>query len=191
MQRTWLEPGSPRELAQARDLVPEINKLTDMCRRLRIPVIHLRAVIRPDESDIGLLKDIRTEINSEWWYHEGRKGAEFYKDLEVKEGDYEVKKIRYSAFIPGSSNLEPLLRGLGRDSIIVCGIATDVCVGMTTADAMMLGFRVFLVGDLTTTFDKERQKVALEVLNKHFAKVMTFEQVKRELKQLAVEAKSR
>jgi hypothetical protein len=55
---------------------------------------------------------------------------------------------------------------------------------------MMPGFRVFYVGDLTTTFNEEWQRVALEVLDKHSVKIMTFEQVQQELKQLATEAKS-
>jgi ureidoacrylate peracid hydrolase len=184
MQRTWLEPDSPRELAQARDLVPRINELAGICRKLGMPVINVRAVVRPDGSDVGLLKDFRPEIDSEWWYNEGKKGAEFYKNLDVKPGDYEVKKIRYSAFIPGSSNMEPLLRGLARDSIIICGIATDVCVAATTIDAMMLDFRVFLVGDLTSTFSDDRQRIALEVLGTHFAKLMMYDEIKAELEQI-------
>jgi len=79
--------------------------------------------------------------------------------------------------------LEPLLRGLGRDRFIICGVATDVCIGATTIDGMMLGFKVFLVGDLTATFSQERQKIALEVYDRHFAKVMNFNEVMEELKQ--------
>ena len=185
LQPTWLEPGSPRELAQARTMVPKINELADICRRLQIPIIHVRTAVRSDLSDIGLLQEFRPRTDSELEYLEGRRGAEFYKVLDARKGDYTVIKIRYSAFIPGSSSLEPLLRGLGKDSLIVCGLATDVCVGTTVRDAMMLGFRVFLVSDLTATFNEERQRVELEVLGQHFAKVVTSEQVKVELKQLA------
>jgi len=71
------------------------------------------------------------------------------------------------------------LRGLGRDSLIICGVATDICVATTIVDAMMLDFRVFLVGDLTTTLSDERQKVALEVLDRHFAKVVTLDEVQK------------
>jgi len=183
MQRFLLDPDSPRNTPGARDLVPKINELNDMCRRLGMPVIWVLTIWRPDMSDIGLLKDFRPEVYSEWWSYEGKKGSELYKDLDRKEGDYDVKKIMHSAFAPGSSSLEPLLRGLGRDSLIICGIATDVCVLTTTSGAHMQGFKTFVVGDLTTTFTQERQKVGLEVLNMHFAKVMTFEKVQRELKQ--------
>ena len=111
----------------------------------------------------------------------GGKGNEFCLGLEVTQDDYIVEKIRYSALIAGSSSLEPLLRGLGRDRFMICGVATDVCVGATTIDAMMLGFKVFFIGDLTATFNEERQKVALEVYNRHFAKVMSFNEVMKEL----------
>jgi len=86
-------------------------------------------------------------------------------------------KNRYSAFIAGSSALEKLLRSLGRTSIIICGVAADVCVGATTIDAMMPGFKVFFVSDLTANATPERQKVALEVYDGNFAKVVTSAQV--------------
>jgi nicotinamidase-related amidase len=60
-------------------------------------------------------------------------------------------------------------------------VATDVCVGTTAMDAMMLDYRVYFVGDLTATFDEERQRVALRVYNKHFTKVVTFEELMKEL----------
>ena len=184
LQNTFVAPGAPVECADARDFIPRVNELARICRRLGIPVIHVYVSIRPDLSDSGLRQEFRPSTGSDMETLEGKRGVELYKDLETEESDYLVKKIRYSALIPGSSSLEPLLRGLGRDSIIICGVATDVCVGTTTYDAMMLGFKVFFVGDLTTTLNPERQKVALEVIDRHFAKVVTFDEVKKELEQL-------
>lgn len=189
MQRAFLDPCSPRECPRGREFVPKLNELTNICRRLGMPVIHLRHSNRADLVDVGLLQDIRPRSDVELEIVEGRKGVEFYDALNICEGDFVVTKIRYSAFIPGSSSLEPLLRGLGRDSLIICGVATDVCVATSVADAMMLGFKVFIVGDLTATLTEERQKVALEVLDGHFAKVMTLETVEKELRELATIAK--
>lgn len=185
LQCCRLDPGSPRERPLAREFVPRVNQIAAVCRGLGIPVVHVRTAMRPDLSDAGLAKEVRPRVDSEWEFIEGKRGAEFYKDLDVKDSDYVVTKIRYSAFIAGSSSLEPLLRGLGRDTLIVCGIATDVCVGTTTSDGMMLGFRVFLVSDLTTTLTSRRQEMALEVLDSHFAKVVTSEWVLKELSGLA------
>lgn len=185
MQRGFLDPGAPVECARGRDIVEKINEISDICRKLKMPVIHVRHSERADLSTSGLKKDMRPrQKENELEILEGLRGAEFYKGMNIAAGDYVIPKVHYSAFIAGSSSIEPLLRGLGRGTIIICGVATDVCVGITTADAMMLGFKVFYVGDLTATLTEERYRVALEVLNRHFAKVVTFDQVKRELTEI-------
>lgn len=191
MQRAFVDEGAPKECVGAREFVPKINELTATCRRLKIPVIYLKSNRRADQSDAGLSKDIYPRYeNDEMLPLEGKKGAEFCSDLNITAEDYIVPKIRYSALIPGSSSLEPLLRGLGRDSFIICGVATDVCVESTVRDAMMLGFKTFVVGDLTATHNEERRKRSLEVLDKHFAKVLTFDEVMTELAQLAMESQT-
>ena len=184
VQRAYLEPGAPLESSAARRVIPKINELADMCRNLGIPVIHVYNCVRADLVDAGLKQELRPRTESEWETVEGRKGSELSHDLKVAATDFALKKVRYSAFIPGSSLLQPVLSGLGRDSFIVCGGATDVCLGTTVKDAMMMEYRVFVVGDLTFTFSDERQKIGLEVLHKHFAKVITFEEAKKELQQL-------
>jgi ureidoacrylate peracid hydrolase len=188
IQRAYFDPGAPRPVAGGRAIVPGVNQLTAMCRRLHMPVIFICQTSRPDGSDDGLKRDFRPPGEHELRAVEGKIGVEFYPELDVAESDYVVPKIRYSAFVPGSSNLERLLRGLGRESIIACGAATDVCVATTIAHAMMLDFKVFLISDLTATFTEERQKAALNVIDQHFAKVMTFAELKKELKRWATRA---
>ena len=186
MQRAFVEEGGPLPVQGSRELVPKFNELARICRGLRIPVIFIRMTGRADLSDIGLRKDMRPpQLDNELEVLEGRKGVDFCDGLDVTQDDYVVSKIRYSAFIPGSSNLELLLRGLDRDRFIICGVCTDICVAATTMDAMMLGFKVFFVGDLTATLSDERQRISLEVLDRHFSKVMTYEQIMKELQLLA------
>ena len=185
MQRAYVDQGAPVECVGAREMVPGINELTAICRSLKNPVIFVKMSRRADLSDSDFMKDLEPKpAVGEMEAYEGKKGAEFCPGLNVDEDDYIVTKIRYSALIPGSSTLEPLLRGLGRDSFIICGVATDVCVGTTTMDGMMLGFKVFFVGDLTASISEERRKTALEVYDMHFAKVITFNEVMKELAQL-------
>ncbi len=181
LQRTFLEPDSPVKCPEAMNFISQVNHLAALCRRVRIPVVHVRHVLRDDLSDIGIMQEIRPRTDSKYEYLEGRVGTEFYEKLDVAGSDYVVNKVRYSAFISGSSSLEPLLRGLSRDVLIICGVATDVCVGTTVSDGMMIGYRVLLVGDLTDTVSEERQKVALEVINQHFAKVITFSDAEKQL----------
>jgi nicotinamidase-related amidase len=186
MQRAFLDEGAPRECPSGRELVPRINQLSAICRKLRIPVIHTRVSHHRDLSDVGIRQEIRPlDINDEMDTIEGTKGCDFYPDMNIAQEDYVISKRRFSALIPGSSHLQSLLHGLKRDAIIICGVATDVCVGTTAMDAMMLDYKVFFVGDLTATFDEERQQVALRVYNKHFAKVITSEELFKELAQIS------
>jgi ureidoacrylate peracid hydrolase len=183
MQRFALEKGSSSKTHGARELIPRINELTDMCRRLKIPVIYLCQSNRADLSDIGLLKYFKSVSTENQLEHlEGKRGIELYPGLNVAPGDYIVTKIRYSAFIPGSSNLEPLLRGLGRDRFIICGTAMEGSVFLTASDAMMLGFKVFCVSDLT---GNSGHAEAFEyVMGRRIAKVTTFEDIRNELERL-------
>ena len=185
LQKTFLEADSPVKCSRAMDFLPQVNHLAVLCRRVGIPVIHVRHVLRADLSDIGILQEIRPRTDSRYEYLEGREGTEFSAKLDVSSSDYIVNKIRYSAFILGSSSLEPLLRGLQRDILIICGVATDVCVGTTVSDGMMIGFKVLLVGDLTDTVNEERQKSALQVIDMHFAKVINFKDAEKQLENIA------
>jgi nicotinamidase-related amidase len=182
MQYAFVDSESPLCARGAREFVPRINELAALCRGLQIPVIFVKANGRPDYSDSGLSKDFHSGLfKPDMRPQQGKKGGEFCQGLDVRLSDYIVPKVRYSAFIVGSSSLEPLLRGLNRNNIIICGVATDVCVGATTIDGMMLGFKVFFMSDLTATATPERQKVALELYDGNFAKVMASSEVIQEL----------
>jgi len=185
MQRGFVDPGAPIEIKGARALIPGINTLAARCRALGIPVVFVKSNRRADSADAGLAREMYPYDGSNPMVpYQGSPGAEFTDGLEVTADDYVVPKIRYSALIPGSSSLEPLLRGLGRNSLMICGVATDVCVESTTRDAMMLGFRTFLIGDLTAAKTEARRQRTLEVMNAHFSRVMTLDEVMKELAQI-------
>lgn len=187
MQRAFVDEGGAREAYGAREIVPGINELANMCRGLKIPVVFLRHSSRADLSDIGLLADLRPmPLDNELLNLEGRKGDDFYPRLDVTQRDYVVTKLRYSAFISGSSSLELLLRGLGRDSFMLCGASIEVCILTTAADGMMLGFKVFVISDLSSSVSKGdvRRREILRLLDRNFGKVVDFERVKKQLQAL-------
>lgn len=189
IQRRFLDQGAPKECLGAREMVPNINKLSSICRRLKIPVIQVRTARHPDLSDVGIYPEIHAETwpetkDSEYFTVEGRKGAEFYPVLKITKDDYIVTKNRPSAFIQGSSNLETVLRDLGRDAIIACGVATGGCVHATVSNAWELGFRVWCVADLTAPKDE----YAIKHMGTNCGNVVTFEEIVRELEQLAAKA---
>jgi len=85
------------------------------------------------------------------------KGAELHPALIVPQGAKIIKKGQdpdvdsYSAFWDNSrlraTELEAVLREADVEEVVICGIATDVCVKATALDALDLGFKVTLVSD--------------------------------------------
>ena len=47
--------------------------------------------------------------------------------------DYVLDNTRYSSFY--HTSLEVILRGLGVDTLIICGVTTEICVEFTIRDA--------------------------------------------------------
>ncbi|KAI5645901.1 isochorismatase family domain-containing protein [Phthorimaea operculella] len=84
-------------------------------------------------------------------------GAELHKDLKIVDGAVKVYKgtnpevDSYSVFWDNKSltdtSLSSQLRMRGATDIFICGLAYDVCVGATIADALAIGYRSILIDD--------------------------------------------
>jgi nicotinamidase-related amidase len=93
--------------------------------------------------------------------------------MRVDPADVHVVKNRYSALIPGSSNLERVLRGLGIENLLVTGTKTNVCCEATGRDAMMMDFRVVMVSDCLAALSDDEHRASLETFIQQFGDVMT------------------
>ena len=72
---------------------------------------------------------------------------QLWSQMDVRAEDVRVTKRRYSAFTPGSSEIELVLRQHGIDTLMITGVATNVCCDSTARDAMMMNFRSVMVSD--------------------------------------------
>lgn len=71
--------------------------------------------------------------------------------------DITLLKPRHSAFF--GSPLELLLREMGARELVLCGLAADICVQLTAADAFLRGFRVWVPCDCVAS-ESPRAKAA-------------------------------
>jgi len=190
MQNAFVASGSTIEVPKGREIVPNINQLVRACRKVGIPVIWVVSMFR-SEAEWGLITAFEPEspmgtgretpMDELKW---GAIGTKIWQELEVDPvKDHEVVKCRYSAFISGSSNLERLLRTLGRDHLVMAGVATNACVGSTAMDAMMLDFKVTFVSDATAAFTDFLQQAFLINLKLVFADVLITSQVLHQIAQ--------
>jgi ureidoacrylate peracid hydrolase len=179
--------GSPIAAPDGLALLERINQLAAVCRTAGIPVIHTSHVLRPDGSNMGVLAEIGPVKDG--IINKGSESAALHKDLVVDPQDILLDKPRFGAFY--GTDLDMILRTRGIDTVIIAGIATNVCCETTAREAMVRDFRVFFLSDGTTTFGMgdasgaELQKATLATLGMVFARVLPIDEMVQEIQSAA------
>lgn len=160
MQHCFVE-GSPLASPDGPAVLERINQLADACRDAGSLVVHTRGWMRPDGSNLGVMGELVPPFIVEL-YTEGAPSAELHGSLVVGARDVILSKPRYGAF--HGTDLELILRSRGIDTLVISGIATNICCEMTAREAAQRDFRVFFLTDGTAT--KEMNGVSAEDLQR-------------------------
>lgn len=167
-----------------RSALPGCRQLLEAARRDGMPVIFTRYVYRPDYSDGGVvIREFFPDLASAGALQAGSWDADVVDELAPRDGELVVDKNRPSAFY--GTPLESYLRGVRADSLIVCGVTTNVCVETTVRDAMQRDLKVWVAGEATAEFDRDRHEAALHSMGWMFARVVPLDTVLREIPRLA------
>jgi nicotinamidase-related amidase len=94
-------------------------------------------------------------------------GAELVRRLAPRDGDYFVIKPQVSGFY--ATNLPVLLPKLGVSRLVLTGVAADICVLFTAADAHMRAYELWVPADAVASSAPEHQGWALEIMRKAMA----------------------
>jgi ureidoacrylate peracid hydrolase len=180
MQNHFVAEGFPAEIPVSREIVPTINRLARAMRAagghvLWIQTTAIGALDHWGNHHKYLLTPERaaTRLAS---LDESAEGFKLYPALEPLPGDLCVKKIKYSAFIAGSSDIDAQLRSGGIDTLLIAGTATNVCCESTARDAMMLDYRVIMLSDANATLTDEEHTATLNSFLLFFGDVMTVDE---------------
>ncbi|MCL5075524.1 MAG: cysteine hydrolase [Chloroflexi bacterium] len=173
MQRDFIDEGAPIECPGGREAIPYIQKLLAAARARGIPVIYTQEMHRKEKVDFGL------ELDGEEPEHclEGTSGVEIVAALAPQKKDFIIVKRRYSGFF--ATDLDILLKGLGVDTLIIAGAATDVCVRATAQDAQQLGYKVIVPRECVAGTSREQHEAALRNISYILGKVMSLGDVLR------------
>ncbi|HDN17587.1 MAG TPA: cysteine hydrolase [Candidatus Bathyarchaeota archaeon] len=148
---------------RAERIIQPLKTLLDAARRYGFPVVYCNDAHRPDI-------DAEFEL---WGPHaiDGTPGSQVIEELKPEEGDFIVKKRRYSGFF--QTDLHLLLRELGVDTVIVTGLHTNICVKHTTSDAFNWGFKIIIPKDCVEAFSEEDHKWGLSYMEKVYGAKIT------------------
>jgi ureidoacrylate peracid hydrolase len=182
MQNHFVAPGALAEVAAARGITGNINRLAEGLRRTGGLVVWIRSTFTRDGAgawpmffDNFVPPEAREALRRA--LTPGQPGHAFWPELDIRDGDLIVDKTRFSAFIQGASDIEPLLRRRGIDTVLVTGTLTNVCCESTARDAMMRDFRVVMVEDANAARTDEDHLAGLRTVAQVFGDVMTTDAV--------------
>jgi gluconolactonase len=157
----WADTGAP-EHAKEQNVVENVKRLAEACRAAGIPVIHVHYIV--DEGAAGLkvnaglfrgVKEAGGLVRGSW-------GAAPAEGLEPQKGDFVVEKMRMNAW--EGTRFESLLKGLGRDTVIVTGAWTNMSVEHTARTGADKGYYMIVPEDGCSTMNAEWQNASI-----HFA----------------------
>lgn len=85
--------------------------------------------------------------------------GEIARVLYPQADDITVLKPRHSAFY--ASAVELLLTEMGARELVICGLATDMCVQLTAGDAFLREYRIWVPADCTAAQTTQAKDTAL------------------------------
>lgn len=103
----------------------------------------------------------------------GTPGHELHPDLEPMPGDIHAEKSRFSAFLPGKSDLMEKLSGRGITNVAITGMLTNFCCETSARDAMMLDYNVVMVSDANAARYEEDHNIGFSTVFQSFGDVLT------------------
>ncbi len=140
------------------ELVGNTERLVAAARAAGVPVIFFQESHRRSGIDFG------RELDGSEAMHclEGAEATELGPTLRPEAGEFLLVKRRYSGFV--GTELEIVLRGLRAETLVLCGVLTDVCVHYTFADAHQRDFFVRVAADAVIGSSPARHEAALDAM---------------------------
>src|ERR1700734_2665263 len=175
MQRDFLEPGGfgaalGNDVSRLQAAVEPCRQVLDAARRVGMLVIHTREGHRPDLTDAPPHKvgrgDPATRIGAP-----GPMG----RILVRVESGHDVIPQRYPPADepvidkPGTgafyqTDLDLMLRNRGIDTLLVCGVTTEVCVNTTVREANDRGLRCIVLSDCCASYFPDFHEMGLAMI---------------------------
>ncbi len=171
--------GMDLSLVQA--MIPRLERFVEEARAIGMRCIWIRNVYNTGPnwylSEVWLEQAERTRKGLYVKHpvcEAGEWNGDFYK-IRPREDEAIVTKHRFGAF--ESTDLELVLRSQGIRTVIMTGVATNVCVETTARQAFLKDFYVVFTSDCTATYSQRAHEASLENINHNFGQVVTSDEV--------------
>lgn len=134
------------------DICPSLLKLKKFCKQQQIPVIYVN-------DHYGLWK---ADLNTVMGHAVNDRSEPIIQQIKPEPDDYFLIKPKHSGFY--GTALNTLLRQLGVDSVIVTGVAGNICVFFTANDAYMREYAIYVPANAIASETEKDNHYALEMM---------------------------
>jgi nicotinamidase-related amidase len=162
-------------------MIPNIVRLVAAFRGAGREVVFTRhGALLPDGRDLIARRRVRdtsalrTSGRPAMWAA-GSFEHEIVDELAPRPGELVLDKNSSSPF--NGSGIDQLLRNLGVETLVLVGVATDMCVETTGRDAADRGYKVVVASDATATFYEGHHDASLSALARVFGQVWDTETI--------------
>jgi len=175
MQRDFLEPGGfgaalGNDVSLLMAAVEPCRRILNAARMAGLLVIHTREGHRPDLSDAPPAKvqrgDPAKRIGAPGPMGRilirGEAGHDIVPALAPLPGEPLIDKPGKGAFY--QTDLDLMLRNRRIETLLVCGVTTEVCVHTTVREANDRGYRCLVLGDACASYFPEFHDVGLRMI---------------------------
>jgi nicotinamidase-related amidase len=143
--------GAEALVRQAVPMAHRIAALKKRARAAKIPAVYINDNFGRWQSDFRKLVDHVLQ--------DGVPGEEIARILEPADDDYFVLKPKHSAFF--ETTLDTLLAYLGARTLILTGVAGNICILFSANDAYMRDYEIVVPSDCTASNTPEDNDYAL------------------------------
>ena len=181
MQKFYVSDVQP-----ALDIIPNINRLAAAFRAKGAMVAWVKMTAGRDGKSLWPLYHDYFFTREGGARHrdnlsEGADGHALHPKLDVHETDCFASKSRFSAFLPGYSDLPDKIKPRGIQNVVIAGMLTNMCCETSARDAMMMDYKVVMVSDANAARFEEDHNVGFTSVYQSFGDVLTTDQVLDEL----------
>jgi gluconolactonase len=166
----FAESGAP-EHAKEQNVVENVKGLAEACRAAGIPVIHVHYIVEDGAPGLKLNAPLFEGVKEANALVRGTWGAAPAEGLEPQEGDFVIEKMRMNGW--EGTKLELLVKGLGRDTIIVTGAWTNMSIEHTARTGADKGYFMIVPEDGCSTMNADWHNASINFALQNVSTVTT------------------
>ncbi len=174
------EPLIP--ITKYKEIIENQIKLIELARLKNIPIIWTRA------HHENLKNSLYQELNP-YHFKDGEpiftKHSIYFDIIDelkkyITKDDIFMDKEKYSAFY--NTNLHTLLLEKEIKTLIITGVATNICVESTIRDAFEYNYTPILISDCTSSLNEEFEQISIAIIKAVFGFVISLQELENNLK---------